>query len=178
MPGLIGYMVAIVVTLGGYLAGLHWLVTPPGPWQPDPNVAQIAQHVTKKRLASPIAPAEAAAIPPVAASVVSDIKVASVETAPSVPINEQKPVSAIATSSLEKSRPTIEPAHMVSIKRRFISVPHPHPAQRKLVARKPGRTLELMVLRTYQRSDGKRFTRLLPWTGVRSALALAPDTGW
>jgi hypothetical protein len=50
MPGLLGYMVAIVVTLGGYLAGLHWLVTPPDPWQSNPKAAWLAPQTAKKRL--------------------------------------------------------------------------------------------------------------------------------
>jgi hypothetical protein len=35
-----------------------------------------------------------------------------------------------------------------------------------------------MVLRTYERSDGKRFTRLLPLSAVRNAMAFQPDDQW
>ena len=35
-----------------------------------------------------------------------------------------------------------------------------------------------MVLRTYERSDGKRFTRLLPLSSARNALAFQPDEPW
>jgi hypothetical protein len=35
-----------------------------------------------------------------------------------------------------------------------------------------------MVLRTYERSDGKRFTRLLPINSARSAMAFQPDDAW
>jgi hypothetical protein len=52
-------MVAIVMTWGGYLAGLHWLVSPPDPWQSNPKTAQIAQQTIKKRLPPVVAPAEA-----------------------------------------------------------------------------------------------------------------------
>src|SRR5947208_10782524 len=52
MPALIGYMVAIVVTLGGYFAGLHWLVSPPDPWQSNPKIAQSHATPAKKRVAA------------------------------------------------------------------------------------------------------------------------------
>src|SRR5947209_16696536 len=64
MPALIGYMVAIVVTLGGYFAGLHWLVSPPDPWQANPKVSQSHATPAKKRVAAvkpqPAADVEAA----------------------------------------------------------------------------------------------------------------------
>jgi hypothetical protein len=52
------------------------------------------------------------------------------------------------------------------------------PGARKRVERNASRKLELMVLRTYERSDGKRFTRLLPLSGARDALAFQPDDPW
>ena len=70
-------MVAIVVTLGGYLAGLHWLVSPPDPWQPNPKTAQIAQQTAKKRLAPVVTPAETSAIP--VTSTEPDTKLARVQ---------------------------------------------------------------------------------------------------
>jgi len=35
-----------------------------------------------------------------------------------------------------------------------------------------------MVLRTYERSDGMRFTRLLPLNSARNAMAFQPDDPW
>src|SRR3954447_12966742 len=57
MPALIGYMVAIVVTLGGYFAGLHWLVSPPDPWQANSKISQSHATPAKKRVAA-VKPAE------------------------------------------------------------------------------------------------------------------------
>src|SRR3954452_4290209 len=65
MPALIGYMLAIVVTLGGYFAGLHWLVSPPDPWQANPKMAQSHATPAKKRVAAvkPVEPAAEAEAP-------------------------------------------------------------------------------------------------------------------
>jgi hypothetical protein len=61
MPRLIGYMLAIVVTLGAYLAGLHWLVRPPDPWQPDARApAGSAQPFAVRKRAPLVKPADAA----------------------------------------------------------------------------------------------------------------------
>ena len=50
MPGLIGYMLAIVITLGGYFAALNWLISPPDPWQSNAKIpASTAQHVAAKK---------------------------------------------------------------------------------------------------------------------------------
>src|SRR5256885_1893222 len=102
MPGLIGYMVAIVVTLGGYLVGLHWLVSPPDPWQSGVKITQIGQPATKKRPSVAMAvPADVAATPAVAASTDSDIKavgsVTSAETVTAIHLNEPKPIRPIKT---------------------------------------------------------------------------------
>jgi len=76
---------------------------------------------------------------------------------------------------LHASRPSIDQAR---VKRPEVSFRNARPAHRKLVSAHSGRKLELMVLRTYERSDGKRFARLLPLSGVRSALAFQPDHNW
>jgi hypothetical protein len=59
MAALFGYMLAIVITLGGYLAGLHWLINPPDPWLPNPKLVQSGvQQFAKKRVPI-VKPAEA-----------------------------------------------------------------------------------------------------------------------
>jgi hypothetical protein len=62
--------------------------------------------------------------------------------------------------------------------RREVSLQKTRPGNRKRVERNTNRKLELMVLRTYERSDGKRFTRLLPLSSARTALAFQPDGQW
>ena len=50
MPALIGYMLAIVITLGGYFAALNWLIRPPDPWQSSAKIpASTAQHVCRQK---------------------------------------------------------------------------------------------------------------------------------
>jgi hypothetical protein len=170
MPGLIGYMVAIVVTLGGYLIGLHWLVSPPDPWRSGAKITQLVQ-TAKKRTTPVIAHAEPA--PMAAAAAPAEMKPASAEIATRPHVDE--PVRPIKTAALEVNRASLEPAR---VKSRDMSVRNARPANRRLVSMHSSRKLQLMVLRTYQRSDGTRFTRLLPWTGVRSALAFAPSADW
>src|SRR5436305_15102196 len=60
MPALIGYMLAIVVTLGGYFAGLHWLISPPDPWQASARTQTSGAHVVAARKRTPPKPAEIA----------------------------------------------------------------------------------------------------------------------
>src|SRR6267378_2657 len=61
MPGLIGYMLAIVITLGGYFAALNWLIRPPDPWQSSAKIpASTAQHFTARKRPPVVKPAEAA----------------------------------------------------------------------------------------------------------------------
>jgi hypothetical protein len=175
MPGLIGYMLAIVITLGGYLAGLHWLVSPPDPWQPNPKAARIAQQTAKKRVPV-VTPAEAGVPPEATAPTEPDTKLASVETSEasaSVQTSESETVT--KPISMEAIRPAAEPAHMVH---RDLPPARIRPGVRKRVERNTSRKLELMVLRTYERSDGKRFTRLLPISSARNALAFQPDDAW
>jgi hypothetical protein len=175
MPGLLGYMVAIVVTLGGYLAGLHWLVRPPDPWQSNPKTAQIAQQTAKKRLPPVVAPAEASVTSEVTASTEPDTKLASVETSASIQTSEPGAVRPIGQNAMEATGPVAEPPHIV---RRQVPPTKTKPINRKRVERNTNRKLELMVLRTYERSDGKRFTRLLSLDSARSALAFQPDDPW
>ena len=58
MPALMGYMVAVVMMLGGYFAGLQWLFTPTDPWQPNPKLSQNnMQQTNQKRMRSMARPA-------------------------------------------------------------------------------------------------------------------------
>jgi hypothetical protein len=173
MLGLFGYMVAIVVTLGGYLAGLHWLVSPPDPWQPNPKIAQIAQQTARKRSPPVVTPAEASAT--LAASTEPDIKSASVEASVSVYTSEHETARPTESNALATTRPIAEPAHLV---RREVPPTRTKPINRKRVERNTSRKLELMVLRTYERSDGKRFSRLLPLSAARNTLAFQSYDQW
>jgi hypothetical protein len=169
-------MLAIVITLGGYLAGLHWLVSPPDPWQPNPKIAQIAQQAARKRLPV-VTPAEAS-VPPEVTAPEPGTRLASVATSvasAAVQISEPETVRPTEPISVEATRPAAEPAHIVH---RDVPPPKTRPSARKRVERSTSRKLELMVLRTYERSDGKRFTRLLPINSARNALAFQPDDGW
>jgi hypothetical protein len=61
MPGPMGYTLAIVVTLGAYLAGLHWLVSPPDPWRPNARIpASTAQQFAVRKRAPLVKPTKAA----------------------------------------------------------------------------------------------------------------------
>jgi hypothetical protein len=172
MPGLLGYMVAIVVTLGGYLAGLHWLVSPPDPWQSNPKFAQLAQQAARKRLPAVVTPADASTT--AAASMEPDIKFASVGTSESVQTSQPEMVRRTAPNRVAM-RPAAEPAHIM---RREVPPQKARPGSRKRVERNTSRKLQLMVLRTYERSDGKRFTRLLSLSSARNSLAFQSDGQW
>ena len=183
MPALIGYMLAIVITLGGYFAALSWLIRPPDPWQSSAKIpASAAQH-SAARKRPPVAKfAEAASsestIPPE-----PDTKVASVETSAPVAGNENEttrpvePAVVQARLPAQVARSAVESTH--AVRRDVSSTPKARPGSRKQRAeRTTSRKLELMVLRTYERSDGKRFTRLLPMSSARNAMAFQPDDQW
>lgn len=188
MPALIGYMVAIVVTLGGYFAGLHWLVSPPDPWQANPKVAQSHATPAKKRVA---------AVKPVEPAAEAEASVASTETKPpdaSLAIETTAPVETAPLPAADKrienamarqtERPAATPARAVEaaptvhIARREAPRIKPAVHKRVAVAKNSERRLEMMVLRTYERPDGTRFSRLLPMSSARSAMALQLDDGW
>jgi hypothetical protein len=183
MPGLIGYMLAIVVTLGGYFAGLHWLISPPDPWQASAkNPAGTAQSFSARKRPPVVKPAEAAIESIVPAE--PETRLANVET-PTVETGENdapRPVEPVVQAQRaaevirqpDAARPVVEPAHAA----RRPSATKTRPPSRKQVERNSGRKLELMVLRTYERSDGKRFTRLLPLKSARNAMAFQPDDQW
>jgi hypothetical protein len=177
-------MLAIVVTLGGYFAGLHWLISPPDPWQPNPKLSQsTTQHVARKRTPPVVRPAEARVDNESMTSTEPDTSLASVETVASAEASKPVPFQTgdIATAQpierpiVEAVRPTVQPARIV---RREVPPTKTNPSNRKRVERNTSRKLELMVLRTYERSDGNRFTRLLPMSSARNVLAFQPELPW
>jgi hypothetical protein len=192
MPALIGYMFAIVITLGGYFAALNWLVRPPDPWQSNAKITTgTAQHVAARKRPPVVKPAEAAESEPTAPAE-PDTRLASVEPPPAVATlkNETSPATGPTVAAVhqpagttvapahrpaETSRAVVETAHVAH---RDVSATKTRPGNRKRVARHTSRKLELMVLRTYERSDGKRFTRLLPMSSARNAMAFQLDDPW
>jgi hypothetical protein len=181
MPGLIGYMLAIVITLGGYFAALNWLIRPPDPWQSSAKIpASTAQHSAARKRPPAVKPAEAANSE-LAAPAEPDATLASVEAsaAPAASENETtrpvEPTIVQAQLPADATRAVVETPHVA---RRDVSATKTRPGNRKRVERNTSRKLELMVLRTYERSDGKRFTRLLPLNSARNAMAFQPDDPW
>jgi len=180
MPGLIGYMLAIVITLGGYYAALSWLIRPPDPWQSSAKITSAAQQSAARKRPPVVKPVEAANLEP-AAPAEPDIRLANVGTSTPVAASESKPTPPVepiimqAHLPTEASRPVAETAHVA---RREASAAKARPVTRKRVERNTSRKLELMVLRTYERSDGTRFTRLLPLSSARNAMAFQLDDSW
>ena len=183
MPGLIGYMLAIVITLGGYFAALNWLIRPPDPWQSSARIpAASAQHFAAKRRPPVVKPVEVANAGPTTpaepdtglASLAMSAPFATSETPTTRPV---EPNVVQASLPVEASR--VETPH---VSRRDVTAMRPRPGNRKRIERNTGRKLELMVLRTYERSDGKRFTRLLPMSSahndLRNAMAFQPNDPW
>jgi hypothetical protein len=180
MPGLIGYMLAIVITLGGYFAALNWLIRPPDPWQSARIPASTAQHLAARKRPPVVKPAEAANSSSTTPAE-PDARLASVETSAPLAASENettRPVEpAIVQAQLpaDATRAVVETAHVA---RHDVSATKTRPGNRKRAERNTSRKLELMVLRTYERSDGKRFTRLLPLNSARNAMAFQPDDPW
>jgi hypothetical protein len=183
MPALIGYMLAIVVTLGGYFAGLHWLVSPPDPWQANARTQTTGSAHPAVRKRTPVRPVEAAASVEPAAPKEPDVKIAAVETPapvaitasePAPPVERTvtpRPLAQLAPSRAEEKPPARADAVRPEPRRET----KPKPVHRKLAERSSGRKLQLMVLRTYQRSDGTRFSRLLSLHEARNAMAYQPE---
>jgi hypothetical protein len=181
MPALIGYMLAIVITLGGYFAALNWLVRPPDPWQSPANITTgTAQPVAAKKRPPAVKPAEAAESQPTFPAE-PDTRLASVEPPAAVAALENEtspstgPTVAPAPPRAETTRTAVETAHVAH---RDVSATKSRPANRKRVERHASRKLELMVLRTYERPDGTRFTRLLPMSSARNAMAFQLGDPW
>lgn len=181
MPALIGYMLAIVVTLGGYFAGLHWLISPPDPWQASAKTQTSSAHAVAARKRTPPKPAEVASVE---RDTLKDpeIRLATTEAPPAVAAaSEAAPPAepaALPPSPKQSASPRAEEKPAV---RTEAARPEPRreakpkPVQRKLADRSSGRKLQLMVLRTYQRPDGTRFSRLLSMSEARSAMAFQSE---
>lgn len=184
MAGLLGYMLAIVITLGGYLAGLHWLVSPSDPWQANPKLAQSSAQPAKKRVAPP-KPAEATAAEAAAAP---EPQVAPEPLPPIKPVMEARAEAPAKLASVERpilaesvkpQKPAVQEAvhserhaALSSQARRDPPAAKPKPIpHRRLAERTEGRRLQLMVLRTYEGPDGRRFSRLLPLSAARQTFA-------
>lgn len=187
MPALIGYMIAIVVTLGGYFAGLHWLVSPPDPWQANPKMSQSHATPAKKRVAvkpaEPAADAEAPVSSPetkAPEAALAMVAPAPVQAAP-LPVADKHIENAMARQTeraVAAPARAAEAAPTAHSARRETPKVKPAVHKRVAVARSSERRLEMMVLRTYERPDGSRFTRLLPMSSARNAMALQLDEGW
>jgi hypothetical protein len=176
-------MFAIVITLSGYFAALNWLVRPPDPWQSSAKITTgSAQHVAVRKRPPAVKPSEAAeSQPQPTVPAEPDTRLASVEPPAAVAALEKETTPATGQTATpahpppETSRAVVETAHVAH---RNVSATKTRPANRKRVERPASRKLELMVLRTYERSDGKRFTRLLPLSSARNAMAFQLDDPW
>jgi hypothetical protein len=185
MPGLIGYMLAIVITLGGYFAALNWLIRPPDPWQSNARIpASTAQHLAVKKRPPVVKPAEPASVESTAQAE-PDARLASVETPAPVAASENETTRPVEPNVVQARLPaeaTRAAAETAPVARHDVPAMKTRPGNRKRAERNTSRKLELMVLRTYERSDGRRFTRLLPLNSarndLRNALAFQPDDPW
>lgn len=182
MPALIGYMLAIVVTLGGYFVGLQWLISPPDPWQANAKMQTSSAHPVARKRAPVVKPAEVASVE------------AAVAKEPDTGIAHIEQPAALAVAAIERAPP--EPVVLPRASKEFAAPlrveekaavrteaarpeprreTRPRSVHRKLADRSSSRKLQLMVLRTYERSDGTRFSRLLPMNEARSAMAFQPE---
>ena len=181
MPGLIGYMLAIVITLSGYFAALNWLIRPPDPWQSSAKMpVSTAQHLAARKRPPVVKPAEPANSESTAAAE-PDARSASVETPAPLAASEDETTRPVEPAFVQARLPAEAApaaAETIHVARRDVSATKTKPANRKRVERNTSRKLELMVLRTYERSDGRRFTRLLPMSSARNAMAFQPDDQW
>jgi hypothetical protein len=179
-------MLAIVVTLGGYFAGLHWLISPPDPWQASARTQTSGAHVVAARKRAPPKPAEIAAGVEHDTLKYPEIKLATTEapaappaiaaatsgtTSPAEPAVLSPPPKQSAPSRAEEKPPARTEAARPEPRRET----KPRPVHRKLADRSSGRKLQLMVLRTYERADGTRFSRLLSVSEARSAMAFQSE---
>jgi len=178
-------MLAIVVTLGGYFAGLDWLISPPDPWQANARMQTGSAHPAVKKKA-PAKLVETAAVEP-AAPKEPEVRMttAAMPAAVEMTASEPAPVeSAVAPRPLpqpaapqraeEKLSARAEATRAEATRAEPRRETRPKPVHRRLAERSAGRKLQLMVLRTYERSDGTRFSRLLPLSEARSVIAFQP----
>jgi hypothetical protein len=110
----------------------------------------------------------AAAEPPAAAPVTTAEPASPVEPAAAPLPTKHSAVSSRAEGNLS-ARAEAPPPELRRETRR-------KPVHRKLADANPGRKLQLMVLRTYEGPDGRRFSRLLSLNEARNTMAFQP--GW
>jgi hypothetical protein len=185
MPALIGYMLAIVITLGGYFAALNWLIRPPDPWQSSARIpASTGQPLAARKRPPVVKPAEAASSYSTAPAE-PDASVVSVEASTPLATSENEAARPVQPTVVQAQLPpeaTRAAVETAQVARHDAPVTKTRSGNRKRVEKNMPRKLELMVLRTYERSDGKRFTRLLPLNSarndLRNALAFQPDDPW
>jgi hypothetical protein len=179
MPALMGYMLAIVLMLSGYFAGLQWLITPADPWQPNPKLSQSTVQQAGKKRSRPttqILPQTAQAITSPMESRMSSLisnAVASEELSKPLPVSTNELAHMQITDP-----PLVEAARSAGTPDIAPNALTPKAKSRK--HKRPSRTTRkpvVMVLRTYERSDGQRFTRLLP-ISTRNAYAFQPSNAW
>jgi hypothetical protein len=178
MPALIGYMLAIVVTLGGYFVGLQWLISPADPWQANTKMQTASSHAVAARKRAPvIKPVEAepglkeAAINIAAAEPPAAVPVTAAAAFPAEPAAAPLPPKHPAvTSRAEENLSARAEAARPELRRET----RRKPVHRKLASANSGRKLQLMVLRTYEGPDGRRFSRLLSLNEARNAMAFQP----
>ena len=183
MPALIGYMIAIVVTLGGYFAGLHWLISPPDPWQASARTQTGGAHVVAARKRAPPKPAEIAGGVEHDTLKYPEIRLATTEAPPAIAATTSGTASpaepAVLSPPPKQSAPSRAeekpPARTEAVRPEPRRETKPKPVHRKLADGSSGRKLQLMVLRTYERPDGTRFSRLLSVSEARSAMAFQSE---
>jgi hypothetical protein len=176
-------MLAIVITLGGYFAALNWLIRPPDPWQSNAKIPASAAQPFAARKRPPVVKPMESANSEATTPTEPETRLASVETSAPFAASEEttRPVepTVVQAHPPEATRAVVEAAHVA---RHDVSATKTRSGNRKRAERNTGRKLELMVLRTYERSDGRRFTRLLPMSSarndLRNALAFQPDDPW
>src|SRR5207253_6573390 len=103
MPALIGYMLAIVVTLGGYFAGLHWLISPPDPWQANARMQTSSAHPAVKKKAAPKL-VEAATVEP-AAPKEPETSITTAALPPAVEMTASEPASPVEPAAASRPLP-------------------------------------------------------------------------
>ena len=137
MPGLIGYMLAIVITLSGYFAALNWLIRPPDPWQSSAKMpASAAQHAARKR-PPVVKPAEAANSESTALTE-PDTRLASIEPPAPFAGSENETTQPVEPNVVQAQLPTeatravVETPHVA---RRDVSATKTRPGNRKRVER-------------------------------------------
>src|SRR5437763_345414 len=130
MPALIGYMLAIVITLGGYFAALNWLIRPPDPWQSGAKVTTgTAQHSAARKRLPVVKPAEAVNAEPTTPAE-PDTRLASIEPPAPVATNKNEAAQPVGPTIVqthpptEAARPVVEVTHAA---RREVSATKPRP---------------------------------------------------